>query len=80
MKKSNFHHLIMRYVSRKTSAGQTAKIEAMLRTIKSRKIHFFIVTSQSHFKVNKIRHLEEFKNRLQIPLIKRVGTGFSEGS
>lgn len=40
MKKSNFNRLIMRYLTRKASAGQTAKIEAMLNAIKSRKIHF----------------------------------------
>lgn len=40
MKKSNFDRLIMRYVTRKTSVGQTAKIEAMLSAIKSRRIHF----------------------------------------
>jgi hypothetical protein len=40
MKKSNFDRLIMRYVTRKTSAGQTGKIEAMLKAIKRRKIHF----------------------------------------
>lgn len=40
MKKSNFDRLILRYVTQKTSASQTAKIEAMLKAIKGRKIHF----------------------------------------
>jgi hypothetical protein len=40
MKKSNFDRLIMRFVIRKTSASQTAKIERMLKAAKSRKIHF----------------------------------------
>ena len=40
MKNSNFNCLIMRYVTQKTSACETVKIEAMLRVIKRRKIHF----------------------------------------
>ena len=40
MKNSNFDRLIMRYVTRKTLVGETVKIQAMLKAIKSRKIHF----------------------------------------
>ena len=40
MKKSNFDRLIVRYVTRKTSAGETVRIEAMLKAIRSRRIHF----------------------------------------
>lgn len=40
MKKSNFDRLIERYVTAKTSKQETIKIEAMLKAIQKRKIHF----------------------------------------
>lgn len=40
MKNSNFHRLIERYVTQKTSVNETLKIEALLKAIKGRNIHF----------------------------------------
>lgn len=54
MKNSNFDRLIMRYATRKTSAGETVKIEAMLKVIKSRRIHF-VSEETKEFPYQKIR-------------------------
>jgi hypothetical protein len=40
MKNSDFNRLIERYVTQRTSATETAKIEAMLKAIKTRRIQF----------------------------------------
>lgn len=40
MKKSNFDRLMERYVTAKTSKQEMIKIEAMLKAIQKRKIHF----------------------------------------
>lgn len=40
MKNSDFNRLIERYVTQRTSATETAKIEAMLKAIKTRRIKF----------------------------------------
>lgn len=40
MKKSNFDHLIERYVTGQTSTRETLKIEAMLDAIRQRDIHW----------------------------------------
>lgn len=40
MKKSNFDHLIQRYVTAQTSTPETLKIQAMLHAIRQRDIHW----------------------------------------
>lgn len=40
MKKSNFDHLIERFVTQQTSTIETLKIEAMLNAIRQRDIHW----------------------------------------
>lgn len=72
MKNSNFDRLIGWYLARKTSTRETAKIEAMLKAIKSRKIHF-VSEETEEFLYQKIK--DRKVSREQVGLIVK---GFSK--